>query len=115
MVKSKEELREAITRSRVGQSRWRCPSPLRAEVIEYSKARQHEGVAVIRIARELGVSGSGLARWLQVGSGKLQRVRIQPPAPVTATALLTLVTPGGYRLEGLSIASAADVIRRLGC
>lgn len=116
MARTKEELREALTRSRAGQSRWRCPMPLREEIIEYSKARREAGIAVMRIARELGVSESGLARWLQdePGTGPLRRVRIQH-APSEAVAPLVLVTPGGYRLEGLSVASAADVLRRLGC
>lgn len=114
MGKAIEELRKAIDQSRVGQSRWRCPKPLRQEIIEYSKARRAAGATRVQIARELGVSGSGLARWLEVDSGALRRVRVQPSPPKPAESLV-LITPGGYRLEGLSPSTAADLLRRLGC
>ncbi len=114
MAKQIEELRVAITKSRVGQSRWRCPVPLRDEIVGYAKARRHSGASVLRIARELGVSETGLTRWLQIESGTLRRVRVQASSASTPTKL-ALITPGGYRLEGLSTSSAAELLRRLGC
>ena len=107
------ELREAITRSRVGQTRWRCPAPLREKVVEFTKERQGEGVAVVKVAKELGMSESGLNRWLQKGDGRLRPVRVAKEP--SSDDRLVLVTPGGYRLEGLSASCAADVLRRLGC
>ena len=65
------------------------------------------------IARELGVSESGLNRWLQKKSGGIRPIRVVEQA--AAAAELVSVTPGGYRLEGLDAASAADLLRRLGC
>lgn len=113
MTTNSTELRESITRSRIGQSRWRCPPALREEIIEFSRERRREGCSVKRIAAELGVSESGLSRWLQVGSGRLRPVRVSEKDSIQGQ--LVLLTPGGYRLEGLSISGAAEVLRRLGC
>ena len=108
-----DELREAIARSRVGQTRWRCPGELREKIAEFAKERKKEGVGVGEMANRLGVSASGLGRWLDRGKPKLRPVRVAEPTP--SHDQLVLVTPGGYRLEGLSAASAADLLRRLGC
>ena len=112
MTRNDTELREAITRSRAGQTRWRCPAPLREEIVGFTQERRREGVSVKKIATQLGMSESGLNRWLQKADGRLRPVRV---IEKSSSRDLVLVTPGGYRLEGLSSSSAADVLRRLGC
>ena len=113
MTRDCTELREAITQSRVGQARWRCPVKLRDEIVGFAQERRREGVSVLKIATQLGVSESGLSRWLQKADGRLRPVRlIEEPSRHEP---LVLITPGGYRLEGLSSLSAAEVLRRLGC
>ena len=113
MTRDFTELREAITRSRAGQTRWRCPAKLRAEIVEFTQARRREGVSVMKVAKELGMSESGLSRWLQKKDGQLRPVRLAETP--SSHDQLVLVTPGGYRLEGLSPRGAADVLRTLGC
>lgn len=114
MTTTFSELRESILRSRAGRKNWRCPAPLRQRIVEFANAQRQEGMGVLSIAKQLGLSQSGLNRWLEgAGQSKLRPVRIaQAPAPRTK---MVLITPGGYRLEGLDAASAADVLRRLGC
>lgn len=108
-----EELREEIAQSRNGQSRWRCPTDLREEVVSYSKIRRSAGESVVQIARKIGMSASGLNRWLQKAGGTLRPVRVTDT--LASQDQLVLVTPTGYRLEGLSVTCAADLLRRLGC
>ena len=113
MARDCTELRNAIAESRVGQTRWRCPAPLRDEIVGFAQERRREGASVRKTARELGVSESSLNRWLQKADGRLRPVRvIEKPSSRDS---LVLITPGGYRLEGLSSMSAAEVLRRLGC
>ncbi len=69
MTRDSTELREAITQSRVGQTRWRCPVKLRDEIVGFAQERRREGVSVMKVAKELGVSESGLNRWLQKSRG----------------------------------------------
>ena len=115
MAQKISELREAITQSRTGQSRWRCPEPLREEIVKFARQRQGAGLSVLKIADELGLSTSGLSRWLNAGKSKLRPVRVAETLPVLASSPLVLVTPDGYRLEGLNTASAVDLLRRLAC
>lgn len=114
MTTNSSDLREAILQSRAGQHRWRCPVPLREKIVALTRERREAGVSVEKIARELGLSASGLSRWLKAGEPRLRPVRIAE-APSKKPESLVLVTPGGYRLEGLSSASAADLLRRLAC
>lgn len=114
MAKSSTELQEAITRSRSGQVRWRCPIPLREEIVQFTRDCQRDSISVVKVARELGLSESGLSRWLNAGKPQLRPVRISA-TPTAKDAGLVLVTPGGYRLEGLNAASAVDLLRRLEC
>ena len=115
MAMSYTELREAILRSRSGQERWRCPVELREQIVRFTRDCQLDGIAAKTVAKELGISDSGLSRWLQAADKKLRPVRITDSAAPPRLEPLILVTPGGYRLEGLSVSSAADLLRRLGC
>lgn len=113
MMRNVEELREAIAESRNGQSRWRCPTELREEVVSYAKNRRSAGESVVQMAQKLGMSESGLNRWLQKVAGTLRPVRVVDT--LASQDQLVLVTPTGYRLEGLSVTCAVDLLRRLGC
>ena len=115
MAKNIAELREALIQSRRGQVRWRCPQPLREEIVEYTRQRQDAGISVPKVAKELGMSASGLSRWLNAVQAKLRPVRVAEVPPALSSSPLVLVTPDGYRLEGLDAASAAELLRRLAC
>ena len=111
-------LREAIERIRAGRSRWRCPQGLRSEVVTFARERQSRGASVAKIARDLDLSENGLARWLRSAAeelasadGGFREVRIQPE-PSSAGALV-LVTPRGFRLEGLSENLILRLLREL--
>ena len=106
-----KELREAIEESRGGKKRWRCPSSLRSEAVSYLKARRESGSLLSSLSVELGISGATVSRWLEEGSGELRPVRVTD-APVLSGEL-RLVTPRGYRIEGLCVASAAALLARL--
>ena len=113
MTMNSRQLRDEITQSRVGQDRWRCPSALRKKIVEFADQGRRDGVSVARLADQVGLSASGLRRWLEKSPGILRPVRLQEAGPVAPS--LVLITPGGYRLEGLDASSAVDVLRRLAC
>ena len=56
MTHDTEELRAAITRSRANAVRWRCPAPLKEEIVALTEKRKAEGTPLMTISRELGVS-----------------------------------------------------------
>lgn len=104
-------LREAIERSRAGKVRWRCPRGLRSEIVALTRERQAGGEGVGRIALDLGLSESGLSRWLRSAEERFREVRIRPES--SSGEDLVLVTPRGFRLEGLSEGLALKLLREL--
>jgi transposase-like protein len=73
------------------------------------------------IARKLGVGNSALGRWVereaQEGAGALVPVSVGGMCRASLggeAGGLTLVTPAGYRLEGLDLLSAAKLLEKLG-
>ncbi len=106
-----KSLREAIERSRAGKIRWRCPPGLRSEVVAFTRERQAAGEGVGKIARDVGLSESGLSRWLRLAEGGFRQVRIG--AESASNGDLVLVTPRGFRLEGLSEGLAVRLLREL--
>ena len=103
-----EELR------RRGGARWRTPAGLRDEITVWARQLRGEGHPLGTIAAAIGLSESALGRWLTTSgrsAGELRRVRVVERG--SAPDSLVVVTPAGYRLEGLSVDEAVDVLRRL--
>jgi len=94
----------------------RIPDKLRAEVIRYAMERRQHGDGVRKVAQALGVSPESVRRWTTPNT--TGRTRALVPIVVrddddVPTGLLTLTAPGGYRVEGLTVVSAAAPLRAL--
>jgi hypothetical protein len=94
----------------------RIPDELRAEVVRYAIERRRHGDGVRRIARALGVSSESIRRWTTPTA--IGRARVLVPIVVrddddAPTGPLALTAPGGYRIDGLTVASAAALLRAL--
>ena len=100
---------------RRGGGRFRTPAGLRDEVAVWATKLRSEGHGVGQIAAAIGMSETTLGKWLspKVSAGELRRVRVATDAASSGRPGLVVVTPEGYRLEGLSIDEAVDVLRRL--
>jgi len=115
------ELSREIGLARGGRKRWRCSAELRQRVAGYARERHAAGWSWEEVARELGVACSALRRWLEAGSkerpGALVPVSVRGAGFLGSggsAGALTLVSPAGYRLEGLDLASAAKLLEELG-
>ena len=88
---------------------------LRREAVAYLTKRKRDGASVVRVAAELGVSGWSLVRWSRESDGgaALRRVKVSEKEPVRRDEELTLVTPEGYRIEGLDGRSAREFLEAL--
>jgi hypothetical protein len=118
-----QELREAITRLERRRHNDPVPAPLRGEILVYSAARRQTGATWQSIAQELGLSASGLQRWSARATGetRMRPVRIRrglttessstSPSPAGA---IVLVSPRGFRLEGLEVSQALELLHSLG-
>jgi len=99
---------------RQGGGRWRTPPGLRDEIVGWARKQQAAGRGLGTIALAIGLGESTLGKWLAPadGAGELRPVRVSADAAVIRSSLV-VVTPEGYRLEGLSLEEAVDVLRRL--
>ena len=80
----------------------RIPDAVRAEVLAYARRERAAGRSWARIAHAVGLSAGALKNWSQT------------PAPEVPGAALVVVSPGGYRIEGLDLTTATALLRALG-
>jgi len=116
------ELREAIARLERRRRNDPVPAPLRGEILLYTAARRETGASWLSIAQELGLSASGLQRWSAQATGetRMRPVRLRRgPTESTSAAqgaagAIVLVSPRGFRLEGLEVSQALELLHGLG-
>ncbi len=90
----------------------RVPEAVRGKVVDYTRAQRACGKSWQTIAREVGLSASGLQRWLQEAP-QLTQVNIVPDREPDASKV-SLISPRGYRIEGVTLVEALRAIERLG-
>jgi hypothetical protein len=97
---------------RIGTRRGRCvPPELKARVSAWIRARRAAGRAVAELAAELGIAAGTVLRWSNDAVRAIVPVQLVPDATLATVAV---VSPAGFRIEGLSLADAVCVLRELG-
>ena len=111
----RQELRRLSGRGRTEA----LPDALRERVIAYAQSRR-PSVSWARLGATLTLSPTTVKRWYERalpdtptanGAAALLPVVVTPEAP--ATTELALVSPRGFRIEGLSLDDAAQLLERL--
>ena len=107
-----EKFRSGARRSNRGRSRLgrRYSSELRSVAVRHLLAEQGHGRGLDEIAGELGVNPLTLRRWSEASSG-FREVEVVDCRDAAASCVV--VTPDGYRIEGLDAARAIEVVRAL--
>jgi len=132
MEKEVEQFRQEAQRLRGGRKGGALPFPeaLRAFAVRYAQHTLEAGGTVVQAAERLGVSAPTLYEWRKGRTAG--RVREKPPeksqalvpvrvaeraaqSAVTGSQQVVLVSPSGWRVEGLSVESAAQLLGSLGC
>lgn len=97
---------------RIGTRRGRCIRPeLRDRATAWIAARRAAGRKVSELAAELGVSDGTILRWSSRGVKAIVPVRVVPDATGDG---VSVVSPSGFRIEGLSLTDAVRALRELG-
>jgi transposase len=139
MEKELEQFRQEVERLRAGRQKGSLPYPemLRAFAVRYVAHALEAGGTFEAAATALGVSKPTLQAWRKgkpaahrrakagaEGQGLVPVMVAEPKKPgrpavaqaaVAQAGALTVVAPGGFRVEGLSLEAAAQLLRRLGC
>ena len=94
------------------------PADIRQRVVAYTQTRRARGESWRRIGRSVGLRAETVRRWcaeatpgpttalVPVEVSDAARASTPAPGPV-------LVSPGGWRVEGLSLAEVAELVGRL--
>jgi len=108
-------LRRELSRLETGRGR-RYPPELRARVVAWASRRHRAGASWEDIKEELGLQWDSVRRWCQdtnsVPVRALVPVRVVPTRAVER--LVSVSSPGGFRIEGLTLDEAAQLLRALG-
>lgn len=99
-------------RGRTGLAR-RYSRQLRLDAVAYLNRKKRDDVSVDSVASELGVSNWSLSRWARESESLGEVVPVEVTASEESKEL-SLVTPGGYRVEGLSEERLLRLVERLG-
>ena len=83
--------------------------PIRREMVEYTSERVNEGASPSAIARELGISPATLKRW----TDRPAFVQVAMRDDASERSGYVVVAACGVRVEGLSLADVAELLRRL--
>ena len=94
----------------------RIPDAVRAEVLAYAHRERAAGRSWAGIAAAVGLSAGALKNWSQTPAParRLVPVAVATPAPAGPGPALVVVSPGGYRVEGLDLPTATALLRALG-
>lgn len=104
-----ERIRRAV-RAREKQS---YRPELKARIIAYVEQRRSAGASQSAISREVGVKWTTLRRWLsKKPSTALVPVQVRDSV-AESSPRLTIVSPSGFRLEGLDAREAVALFRTL--
>jgi transposase-like protein len=116
MATTARELRDLIATTSSGTHRKHVPAEVKAEAIRFAERRRAAGASWAVVGRELAVDPTRLRSWAlkrQRGSpaSLLRPVQVVPEA--RGRSELVVVTPGGFRIEGVSVPDAAELLRLL--
>ena len=110
-----EDLVLAVSRCQEGGkgSAVRYPASLRSAAVCLVQERLGQGETITSLSEALGVALATLQHWLrQEGAASIVPVTVAGPGPADlgAGCDIRLVTPRGYRVEGLSVSQVASLL-----
>ncbi len=112
-----KRLRHALAESRrlVAGVRHRCPADLREQIVGQARVLRRQGLSLRGIASRLAMSPKTLAHWLQRYPGALRPVTIASSGSMSSGSSdgIKIVTPQGYRIEGLGVEEVVVLVKAL--
>ena len=112
------QLRGEISKLRSDRRR-RYPDELRSRIVDWVVRAEASGIPRSQSVKILGMACVWrIANWQQrasevAGEESVALVRVDSPTNALVTSGLSLVTPTGYRVEGLAIEQLATLLREL--
>ncbi len=83
-------------------------------MLAYARRQRAAGHSWAGIAHAVGLSAGALKNWARMPPPARTLVPVEVAARERPTPALVVVSPGGYRVEGLDLATASALLRTLG-
>jgi transposase len=118
MTMTLEEFQAAANKRKTAKGRKPVPytEEQRKFAVAFARKALEAGTRKSEILKKLGITTGTLESWMVPEKvevrRKFRRVRLTPDRKGSGS--LTLVTPRGYRVEGLGLAEAAELLRAIG-
>lgn len=94
--------------------RRRYSNALQQQAVAYWLSRRQQGEGMKGVAAALGIAPWSLYRWAQASEGQRRFRPVQIiEAPPTVPPIAVVMQADGLRVEGLDVATAAELLRRL--
>ena len=88
---------------------------IRAAALQFAKDLQGKGIAMDVVAKRLGIAAATLYCWRGSSAPRqMVRVKVARVEPHAVTSHVQLVSPRGYRIEGLPMKVAIAMLQELG-
>ncbi len=98
-----------------GRRRGLCfPKELKQRASEWIVRQRAAGLSAVEIAEELGLSPGTVLRWSAGSKATRALVPVRIVGERSPDRMVSVVSPLGFRIEGLSIAEAAALLRAFG-
>lgn len=90
----------------------RIPDEVREAVVAFGLEARAVGTTWKQIGDRVGLSASVVQRWCRAASptSPWSAVTVRPEVASVASGTLVLVTPSGYRIEGLGVGDAERLL-----
>ncbi|HVJ11193.1 MAG TPA: hypothetical protein VNC62_06440 [Burkholderiales bacterium] len=92
----------------------RVPDDLKARVRVYVMARRKQDATFVQIGEELGLPMESVRRWTLTSPKAPAHAAVPVHVVAEPGGRVSIVSPSGYRLEGLTLQDAVAVLRALG-
>jgi hypothetical protein len=103
--------REALSKMRRGRGQGYAPE-LKSQAIAWAKAERRAGAGWKKMAEAIGVHATTLRDWCKDGSEtRMRRVQV---VSAKAPRTWSVVSPTGYKIEGLTLDEATALLGKLG-
>jgi len=114
MTKELARIRRKVSAHKPGRGR-RYAADVRGAVVRYARRRREQGASWAAIADEVGLRFETVRSWcVRPDESTASIVPVEVVVETAASAPVVLVSPSGYRLEGLEPAEAVAALRALG-
>ncbi len=97
----------------------RYPESMRALAVSFATEAQAAGWSGRRVAQRLGITLATMERWcmtqpVSASPGGMRQVVVRDESAASHEPQPVLVTPAGYRIEGLGLETLVEILQALG-